>query len=377
MKRIIRFLMLVLASAGAGACGGDALSRSARADADTASWTLEPPSVRVGESVQAGQELDRVYGGLLRGDGTLLIGNSGTSELRLYDARGQLRSTAGRRGAGPGEFGSINWMARLRGDSVVAFDLRNQRFSVWTPAGAFARSFTSLAPPGPVRPIGVFNDGSLLIAVEGRYDPRRGPGVVRDSMRVLRIDPSGAVLRTFGDFPGSEWLVYEHPASFGATRLPFGRSGHLAVAGDHFVYGSSESGQLAVYDPEGREVRRVRLELPRRSLPRNAVPAFLSEIDDGPERTALARFYEQQPPENAPAFDALHGDRDGNFWLRLSALPGADSVKWLVVTPGGQLVGSTRLHTSAHLLDVREKSLLLRESDVDGVQRVSVRRVVR
>lgn len=356
------------------ACRGDA-SRAQRDGADTASWALGSPSVRVGDG--AGQELDRVFGGFLRSDGSMVIGNSGTAELRFYDPAGRLASAAGRSGAGPGEFGSINWIAELPGDSLLAFDMRHQRFSVWNAAGRFARTFTSQAPPGPVRPIGVFGDGSVLLVREGQYDPRRGPGVVRDSMRLLRMALDGEIAQEVGSFAGAEWLLYEHPTSFRATQLPFGRSGHLAVVGDGFVYGSSESGRLSIHDRAGRQVRTIGLDAPPRRISQEEISSVLAEIQDAPERSALARHYGRGTETNAPVFTALRGDREGNLWIRLFPPAGADSVKWVVLTQRGEQAGSVRMHVGWLPLDVGSAGVLVRESDADGVQRVSVRRVLK
>jgi hypothetical protein len=237
--------------------------------------------------------------------------------------------------------------------------------------------FSHQAPPGPVRPIGVFGDGSILIVREAGFDPRAGAGVVRDSMRAMRMSPTGQVTPIDGSFPGAEWLVYEHPYSFRATQLPFGRTGHLAVLGNHFVYGSSESGTLTVYDASGRQVRAIAVDAPARTPSREEISAFLAEIQDRAERSALTRHYRNGAGDSAPIFTALRGDEDGNLWVRTAPRAGADSVTWLVLEPGGERLGSVRMHTAWLPLDIRRDALLLRETDADGVQTVSVRRVAR
>lgn len=366
-------LLLVIAF---GACTGGEARQTREESPDQASWSLDAPGVRVGGGDGPGEALDRVYGGFLRSDGSMVIGNSGTSQLRFYGPDGRLTASAGRRGAGPGEFGSINWVGVLPGDSIIAFDLRHQRFSVWSPGGTFVRMFNSQAPPGPVRPIGVFDDGLILIVREGGYDPRAGAGVVRDSVLALRMSPTGEVASMSRSFPGAEWLIYEHPTSFRATQLPFGRTGHLAVAGSHFVQGSSDSGTLAVYDGAGRQVRTIEVPAPARSSSRQEVSAFLDELGDPTERSALARHYRGGAGGTAAVFTALRGDAEGNLWVRTAPDAGADSVTWLVLEPGGGQIGSVRMHTAWLPLDIRLNTLLLRELDPDGVQTVSVRRVV-
>jgi hypothetical protein len=375
--RIRSVRAVIPAAALLAACTGGEAHPPQEVAADQPTWSVEAPVVRVGAGEQPGQALDRVYGGLLRPGGSVIIGNSGTSQLRTYDPGGRLVSATGGQGRGPGEFGTINWIAGLPGDSVLVFDLRLQRFSVWSPAGAFVRMFSSQAPPGPVRPIGVFRDGSILIVREAGYDPRAGAGAVRDSMTALRMSRTGEVAAIPGRFPGAEWLIYPHPASFRATQLPFGRTGQLAVLGDHFVYGSSDSGTLAVYDQAGRAVRRVELGAHGHGPSRKEISAFLAGIQDRAERSALARHYRNGAGDGASIFTALRGDADGNLWVRLAPRAEGDSVTWVVLAPGGDRRGSVRMATDWLPLDIRENTLLLRESDADGVQTVAVRKVSR
>jgi hypothetical protein len=40
-------------------------------------------------------------------DGTLVVANAGSSELRLFDPKGALLSSSGRFGGGPGEFSTL------------------------------------------------------------------------------------------------------------------------------------------------------------------------------------------------------------------------------------------------------------------------------
>jgi hypothetical protein len=53
-------------------------------------------------------------------DGTIVVANGGTQELRWYDATGTFVRSVGRSGGGPGEFTSLDDIALLGGDSVAA-----------------------------------------------------------------------------------------------------------------------------------------------------------------------------------------------------------------------------------------------------------------
>lgn len=371
---VARLVLACLVLIASGCTAGD--DRAATAP-DTAAWRVDAtPRTAIGVVPAPAHELDRVYAGLVRPDGSVLIGNSGTAELRLFDRAGTHRLTAGRKGMGPGEFQGIHWIRPFRGDSVLVFDMRAQRFSVWTAAGAFGRTFRVQDAQRSTRPIGIFSDGSILVAAENQYDPRQGPGVVRDQMVLSRITPTGGAAGEVGRLPGAEWLLYDHPGNFRSTQLPFGRQGHVAVSGDYFVYGSSESNRLSVYDRSGRQIRTI--EVPAASRPggRAAIREHLAGLADVAEREALRRHYEAHAGAVAPAFSDIRADRDGNLWVQT---PGPDDAtsRWIVLTLSGDVTGSVMLPAGALPLDLLPGAMLVRETDEDGVQRVFVREVRR
>lgn len=374
----VRIPVIFLASFAVWGCGENSGGGGRAPDTSAASWRLAGEAgVTIGGSAGPGQELYRVYGGLIAPGGKIVLGNSGTGEVRVFDPAGRFLSATGRQGRGPGEFTGINWMAPTRADSILVYDLRAQRFSVLDPAGAFVRSFRSALPPGSSRPLGVFSDGSVLVAVENRYDPR-GDGVVRDTLVLHRVSPEGAVLATVGRFPGAEWLRYEHAASFRVARLPFGAAGHVAVAGDHVVYGSSDAGRLRVHDREGRVVREIALPGAPRALDRREVSDLLeSSVPDEVERNAIRRHYDGTGEARAPVFSALRADREGRLWVQLAPEAESDSARWAVFTLQGEEAGSVRLPRGFFPLDVLGGWLLLRETDAEGTERVSVREVGR
>ena len=83
-------------------------------------------------------------------------------------------------GDGPGEFQNIRSVDRFRGDSLLVFDSRQFRASVFDTDGQFARSFplrqiTSSAYPALA---GVLSDGALVVR-EDRPDPGTGPALRR------------------------------------------------------------------------------------------------------------------------------------------------------------------------------------------------------
>lgn len=355
-------------------CNHDSGSRAA----ESASWLLsERPSLQVG-SEEGPQALDGVYGGLIAREGTVVLGNSGTQELRFFDATGKLTQVAGREGAGPGEFQSISWIRRFRGDSILVFDMLAQRFSVWSGSGAFAREFRVRGAQGHTRPIAAFSDGHVLVAAENGFDPRRAKGLVRDEMHLSLITPIGEPAGDIGRFPGAEWLLYKDANSFRASQFPFGRAGFADASGNHVVYASSDSAVLSVYDRAGTLVRSVPLPAAaRRELTRSEIDGVLADYgDEGTRRAIRQQLRSGGTRVQARAIRDVRVDADGKVWIQMPGT-GSGMSRWVVMSITGEELGSVLMPDSWFPLDMHDSRVLLRETTADGVQRVSLREVVR
>jgi hypothetical protein len=121
--------VLILLGCGAGHEAGQTVPR----------WHFsEQPMMDVG--VAEGDELyelDGAASSLRLADGRLLVANTGSSEIRVFDAQGRFLTRIGRKGSGPGEFtGSILLTAKdLNG--FAAYDRGEERLSTFDSAGAY------------------------------------------------------------------------------------------------------------------------------------------------------------------------------------------------------------------------------------------------
>ena len=105
-------------------------------------WAIEEsPLFRIGDlSGQPEYELYRVSGAVRLSDGRLVIGNSGTSELRWYSETSEFIRSSGGAGEGPGEFSLLSAVFPVGGDSIAVGDPRLRRLSIFDPQGEFVRS---------------------------------------------------------------------------------------------------------------------------------------------------------------------------------------------------------------------------------------------
>lgn len=86
-------------------------------------WALSPEPLTAIGSFDGPEEsqLFRVRGALRLPDGRIAVGNSGTSEIRIFAPDGRFLHSFGGEGEGPGEFSYLA-LVGLRGDSLVAVD---------------------------------------------------------------------------------------------------------------------------------------------------------------------------------------------------------------------------------------------------------------
>jgi hypothetical protein len=97
---------------------------------------LDKPTLRIGavEGDPPYLLLD-VRSALRVADGTIVVANAGTEELRFFDASGRFLRTAGGQGGGPGEFMNLVWVYPYGGDSLVAWDDDPPRIAIFDERG--------------------------------------------------------------------------------------------------------------------------------------------------------------------------------------------------------------------------------------------------
>jgi hypothetical protein len=106
-----------------------------------AMWRLSSTptfDVGVGEGEPA-KELDGAGSSLRLADGRVLIANSGSSEIRIFDSQGKFISSIGRKGAGPGEFTGAIQLIPISG-GFAAYDRGQDRLSSFDTAGRFVNA---------------------------------------------------------------------------------------------------------------------------------------------------------------------------------------------------------------------------------------------
>jgi len=86
--------------------------------------------------------LHRARDAVILPDGRIVVANTGSNELRVFDAAGRHVATWGGGGEGPGRYAALIQVHRWRGDSLVALYSQARHLSVLDSRGNFGRAFT-------------------------------------------------------------------------------------------------------------------------------------------------------------------------------------------------------------------------------------------
>ena len=319
-------------------------------------WHLSPePVVSIGAmDADPEYQLFGVRAVARLGDGTIVVSNSGSHEIRWYDPNGRHLRSAGGEGSGPGEFTALGWLAAVPGDSVVAFDDRLLRLSLFTPGGSFVRSAAPQAEgkPGMERPVFLasLEDGSLLafgrvLELEGMSE-----GPLRVPMVLYRFNVDGELLDSLGAFHGWEARVVirrsEQIIAMAIADRPFARNTALSAGGDRYVVGTPHDYELAVHRPDGSLLAIVRLLRDNAALTATDVEAYkdvvLENIEsDNERRDRRQELDDYDYPAEAPAFGSLIlVDTQGDIWVPEFSVRNDHGMEWQVFDSEYRLLGT-------------------------------------
>lgn len=350
------------------------------ADDSRLPWRVgQEPSVSIGAAV--GDEaylLHQVSDAIVLPDGRIVVANSGTNELRVFDGAGVHLATWGREGEGPGEFMGLTAVDAWPGDSLVAWESRSRAVSVFDSAGMFGRSFVlESGSDRPLEPRAVLGDGSIL----GRTGEVTGEGYrrSRETYQLRRTDTAPPV--DLGTHAGRESYLAFMNGMPTLGNLPFGRSLWEEEWGELVIITPDDEYEVRAYDrTTGALARIVRREYENRPPTREevdeALEAALERAGLTGQRLEMARqAYGGMPlVEQFPAFRMLLTDPLDHLWVREATLPGIDrpAPLWTVFDPEGRALGFIETPEGLTLLEIGADYLLGRVTDDMGLESVQV-----
>ncbi len=327
-------------------------------------------------------------------DGSLLVEDHQTDELRLFDLSGDVERLVGGPGSGPGEFQSLTELTVTPGDTAYTYDRRLYRISVFGPDGDLLRTVALTREDGGYGTLALdawaLDSEHLLLHRLGPYDttnaephPRRDE---RDAL-LFALDGKGGVRAGPIRFNGG----YSAEFDGGDAAAPFANRPAIAVGAGSIVHGSARVYQLTVSTPDLKPKRIIRWSGWEEPLTNEEVQAARDTIEAGlgelqAQRPDLARrlveamFSPNILPEIRPALGPIFIDEEGRLWVSRfipTTNQWSQEDAWHLLDSDGRPLARVPLPPRARLAAVRKDRVALIMRDALDVEHLRVFRLIK
>lgn len=339
------------------------------------------PTVSIGEE-DGGEEylLASVSGARRLSDGSIVLANARSWQLRWYDANGQYIRSAGRQGEGPGEFRQPYTLFRLDGDTLLAGDIRPLRFLRFTPDGQWVRTVD-------VQPMMINSPNFLAVLGDGRmlFGLRNLPeswaeGQMQDTWFTVTMHrPDGVMSDTvIARLPSSSSGVFVAGSNFTVGPL-FDSYAHVNAADDVIVLAHGSERELRIHSAgDGFPLTRlIRWTGPNREVQQSDVDAERARIRKR-YPPGMSQFMESELHPNRPiakVFPAMNGIRmgtDGRIWIREYFQSGDSTRSWLAFDKDGRFDCRLTTPNFGQYHEFGPDYVLVTHEDSLGVERVKL-----
>lgn len=300
-------------------------------------------------------EFFRISGVSQLRDGTLVVANAGSSELRFYGADGRFLRSVGREGDGPGEFRRMADVSSTAGDTVVVWDTDLRRLQHFSPDGAFVRAVSMSKSPFVEfselgHPQAILENGDVVVTFESVLRPTQGRAE-RLPLLLALYGIDGGGWDSVRVVPGFERIVSEEGLpgyAFPAYTVAAGADATIAVA-------DVARFRVELFDLDGRPVSVLSALVPEVPVTSDVLEAFIEHMVDhapgwartgeGADRYA-ERLRREVPASHAsvlPLIRDVFVDADERIWVERYDVPGSGPSRWEVFARDGTWFGRVEM----------------------------------
>ena len=314
-----------------------------------------------------------VAGAIRLADGSVVVADEQSYEIRMFDAGGRHVWTSGREGEGPGEYGGLRLLRGCPGAAITVFDWNLDRITELDAEGNVTDTRAlSAVGVNPYSDPMCSLDGSLVFAPWPETDEADlAVGEIFRWSMSLNWARGDSVTTLRSGIPGTERFFY----GGGTGPREWGKDMVFAASASGVWYGSGDDYELEHVDWTGRVTRLARwagpdLEVTDEHLDRY-LRAYLARYDTPAERRSFERErwrgIRDDLPERFPAFesDGLLALPDGSLWVTIFGWRAPENELHLL-NQDGTWVGRLVIPARSTLLDAgRDWVLLLQRGQFD------------
>ena len=346
---------------------------------DSSLWRLDPDPLV--DLTLSGEGPRHEFHGLRdmkqRPDGSLVIADGSSQEVRVFSAAGEFLGSFGGSGDGPGEFRSLRRIENA-GDTLLALD----RGRVTVAAHDLTVVGTFNIDPWTID-LHDLGGGRILPEVSRPVLPMDGlAGPVRPSQPLVLLDLEGTRIDSVGELRGAEVHVLVRDGSYvGAAPHFFGKEPHVAARSGHILRGSSDAMQVEELDLSGNLVRILRIPDYPLDLGDALIAAERDFLLDGftPGHPLRAPFEAAPVSDTRPAFTDILVDPSGAVWLELhrGRTEQDQPEKWLVLDADGTWLGTVEMPDRFRVAQITIDAVLGVREDALDIQHPQLLRLTR
>ena len=348
-------------------------------------WKLSPaPVVTIGEDGTPQTEFLRIGGVIRTSSGNIIIANTSTNELRVFNSAGKFVKTYSRTGSGPGELERMHWIGRS-GDTLHVFDFKNRRISTFSATGGYLKSRAVPAglPDRATYPHARYSNGDYLVQPIGSTNLLHRDGVYIDSLEAGVLHSTRDTITFFGTFPFLTYLSFnptnaERAQSVGVYR--FGGNARWEIWGNLTWIAHSSSNEFVLYDKSGKAVNTIKLPWPARAFDKAAFDRLANrELAEMPEAQRrgfpAALFSPKYLPKYQPTFRQFKVAADGLLWIERYHLDPATPGECVVMNRTGNVVARITIPGNFEPREIGADYMLGIQTDRDGLETVAMYRI--
>jgi hypothetical protein len=317
----------------------------------------------VGDAVSGDITFTKVVAVVPGPTASFYVADAEDKSLRQFDRSGKLLRGFGRKGNGPGEFGSLDHVGRSA-DSIWVMDGIQKRISLFTPNGEFVRT-VAVPPLGDLPPVVRAAAPPTLLLQNGTHVRTHGleryvirvDGARMDTLATLRYGVGDWVYRVPGNTPYE--VLLPNPFNDATLFATDSKGGNLTVV--HRLVGETNAFEVERLDARGKSVWKRTFSY----TPRSITTAVKDSVIRRPEFRAIAKF-----PKHMPAVSNVIAGEDGSVWLRREELGSAGRSEWNMLSADGRIIGRFETAKRFQLHNAQGRELLGVEFDANNAPTV-------
>lgn len=338
-------------------------------------WTFSAePVLQIG--VTDGEKpymFHRLYDAIKLEDGRLMASNSGTHQIRFFDAEGNFISSFGRNGKGPGEFGDFSSMRiyRYGKDSIAVNDSGNDRINLFDLYGNLGRTIIVEPIDGAGNPNirNAFSDGSWLVwstLGSARLDGQPGDLIDKDYL-LHRLHNDGAYDSTLFSFPSRTRYVQEFGGRRQYPNVPLVPEPiYIPDGNNNVIYTNGKEPEIARINQEGLKTAVFKWQMPRTQVSEiwdEYEEDYLSSVPNEDDKKFYKDFLNKDLPlpDQVPAINEMYVDRLGYMWVQRFDLSWAGwetHTGMDILSPDGKWLGTLQVPKGIRIFEIGEDYLL-------------------